>query len=126
VTKSDLAESRLWTNWGSQDLIEVLPAAVYVCNAQAVVVSYNRRAAELWGREPVPGDTDQKYCGAHRLYRTDGTFLPHRDTPMEHVLRTGEPSRDQEVIIERPDGSRLRFSSTLRPCSTRTASSSGL
>jgi PAS domain-containing protein len=67
VTKSDLAESRLWTNRGSQDLIEVLPAAVYVCNAQAVVVSYNRRAAELWGREPVPGDTDQKYCGAHRL-----------------------------------------------------------
>src|SRR5579859_6691790 len=104
---SNVAVSRLSTDWRSQDLIEVLPAAVYVCNAAAVVVAYNRRAVELWGREPTLGDTDEKYCGAHRLYHPDGTFLPHRETPMELVLRTGEPARDREVIIERPDGSRI-------------------
>ena len=68
---SNLAVSRLLTDWRSQDLIEVLPAAVYVCNAEAVVVSYNERAVELWGREPRPGDTDEKYCGAHRLYHLE-------------------------------------------------------
>ena len=41
--------SRLLSDWVSGDLIETLPAAVYVCN-EAVVVAYNRRAAELWGR----------------------------------------------------------------------------
>lgn len=107
MAKSNLAMSRLWTDWRSQDLIEVLPAAVYVCNAEAVLVAYNRRATELWGRQPVLGDTDETYCGAHRLYQTDGTFLPHRETPMEQVLRTGEPALDKEVVIERSDGSRI-------------------
>jgi signal transduction histidine kinase len=107
VPTFNLALSRLLTDWCSQDLIEVLPAAVYVCNAAAVVVAYNRRAVELWGREPTLGDSDEKYCGAHRLYHLDGTPLPHRETPMELVLRTGEPARDRQVIIERPDGSRI-------------------
>ncbi|HWD56635.1 MAG TPA: ATP-binding protein [Stellaceae bacterium] len=88
-------------------MIEILPAAVYVCNADAVVVAYNRRATELWGRAPKPGDTDQKYCGSHKLFLPDGTYLPHAETPMERVLRTGGTARDQEVIIERPDGSRV-------------------
>ncbi len=94
-------------DWFSSDLIEILPAAVYVCNIDAVVVAYNRRATELWGRAPKIGDTDLKFCGSHKLFRPDGTFLPHAETPMEMVLRTGKPARDQEVIIEQPDGTRL-------------------
>ena len=58
--------SRLSSDWFSGDLIETLPTAVYLCNAEAVVVAYNRRAAELWGRAPSAGDTDEKYCGAHK------------------------------------------------------------
>ena len=94
--------SRLSSDWFSGDLIETLPAAVYVCNAEAVVVANNWRAAELWGGAPSAGDTDEKYCGAHKLFRPDGTVLPHSETPMEWVLRTGKPARDMEVIIERP------------------------
>ena len=94
-------------DWRSADLVEILPAAVYVCDADAVVISYNKRATELWGRTPRLGDSDLKFCGAHKLFRPDGTFLPHHETPMEVVLRTGKPARDQEAIIEQPDGSRL-------------------
>ena len=107
--------SRLSSDWFSGDLIETLPAAVYVCNAEAVVVAYNRRAAELWGREPSAGDTDEKYCGAHKLFRPDGTVLPHNETPMEWVLRTGKPARDMEVIIERPDTSRVTVLANIAP-----------
>jgi PAS domain S-box-containing protein len=103
------------TGWFSPDLIEILPAAVYVCNADAVVVAYNRRAAELWGREPAPGDTDEKYCGSHRLYHPDGTYLPHHQTPMEQVLRTAKPARDMEVIIERPNGSQVTVLVNIAP-----------
>lgn len=102
-------------NWFSSDLIEILPAAVYVCDADAVVVACNRRATELWGRTPNPGDTDEKFCGAYRLFRPDGTYLPHRETPMEWVLRTGVAARDQEVIIERPDGSRVTVLVNIAP-----------
>jgi PAS domain S-box-containing protein len=87
-------------------LIDLLPAAVYVCEAPSgVVVRYNERAAELWGRKPVAGDTQERFCGSHRLYLPDGTPLPHDRCPMADVLRTGEPIRDAEVVIERPDGS---------------------
>jgi len=101
--------------WFSTDLVEILPAAVYVCDADAVVVSYNKRAAELWGRAPRPGDTDVKFCGSHKLFRPDGSFLPHHETPMELVLRTGKPARDQEAIIERPDGSRVTVLVNIAP-----------
>ena len=120
VAKSARAASWISTDWRSPELIEALPAAVYVCDAEAVVVAYNRRAAELWGRAPTPGDTDQKYCGAHRLYQPNGTFMPHHEIPMERVLRTGAPARDMEVVIERPDGS--RHSSISRRSSIKTAS----
>lgn len=94
-------------NWISKNLIEVLPAAVYVCNLEGVVVAFNRRATELWGRTPKPGDTDEKFCGAHKLYRSDGTHMPHAETPMEAVLRTGDYARDLEAIVEQPNGVRL-------------------
>ena len=102
-------------NWFSADLIEILPAAVYVCDADGVVVSYNKRATELWGRAPKLGDTDVKFCGSHKLFRADGTFLPHHETPMEQVLRTGRPAREQEAVIEQPGGSRLTVLVNIAP-----------
>jgi two-component sensor histidine kinase len=40
------------------------------------------------------------------MFRLDGSPLPHHQCPMAGVLRTGICVRDQEVLIERPDGSR--------------------
>ena len=94
-------------NWISKNLIEVLPAAVYVCNLEGVVVAFNRCATELWGRTPRPGDTDEKFCGSHRLYHPDGTHMPHAETPMEAVLRAGDAAVDLEAIVEQPNGVRL-------------------
>ena len=94
-------------NWISKNLVEVLPAAVYVCNLEGVIIAFNRRAIELWGRTPNLADTDEKFCGSHRLYRPDGTYMPHAETPMEAVLRTGEAAPDLEVIIEQPNGLRV-------------------
>jgi len=102
-------------NWFSKHLIEILPAAVYVCDIDAVIVAFNQRATELWGRSPEIGNTDEKFCGAHRLFRPDGSYLPHPETPMEWVLRTGQTARDQEVIIERPDGSRVTVLVNIAP-----------
>lgn len=112
---SRLPESPQALNWFSRNLIEMLPAAVYVCDSDAVVVAFNKRATELWGRTPRAGDTDQKFCGAYKLFHPDGTYLPHNETPMEYVLRTGEPACDQEVIIERPDGSRVTVLVNIAP-----------
>jgi PAS domain-containing protein len=75
-------------------LLEVLPAAVYVCDLDGIVVRYNKRAAELWGRSPMPGDANELYCGSHRLYRPNGDLLPHDETPMADAMRDGVSFRE--------------------------------
>jgi PAS domain S-box-containing protein len=87
-------------------LFEQLPFAVYVCDRDGLVLRYNRRAAELWGRTPKLGDPNERYCGSYRMFRPDGSLLPHHQCPMAAVLSTGIPVREQEVHIERPDGLR--------------------
>ena len=86
-------------------LVEVMPVAVYVCDKAGIIQNYNQRAVELWGREPRLGDPAQRYCGSLRLYSSDGTLVPHEESKMAEVLRTGIEARDLEVVIERPDGS---------------------
>jgi PAS domain S-box-containing protein len=87
-------------------LFEQLPFAVYVCDRDGLVLRYNRRAAELWGRSPTLGDPNERFCGSYRMYRADGSLLPHHQCPMADVLRTGVSVREQEVHIERPNGVR--------------------
>jgi len=89
-------------------LFNLAPVAVYSCDASGVIRDYNNRAAELWGRKPEPGDTDERFCGSFKLYRPDGSFMPHEQCPMGDVLTGKVPGvHDAEVHIERPDGSRI-------------------
>lgn len=104
-----------WNARYSQDLIEHLPVGLYVCDRNAVVVAYNLKAAEIWGETPVKGDPEVKFCGAHRLYTGDGTYLPHDQTPMVQVLATGEPALNVDVIVERRDGSRRNVVANVTP-----------
>jgi len=89
-------------------LFELAPVAVYSCDPSGVILDYNHRAAELWGRKPELGDTDERFCGSFKLYRPDGSFMPHAQCPMGDVLTGKVPGiHDGEVHIERPDGSRI-------------------
>jgi PAS domain S-box-containing protein len=88
-------------------LLETLPIAVYVCDTNGLIIQYNRKAAELWGRAPSPGDTDERFCGSYRMFFVDGRLLPHAEGPMADVLSTGRAVSNAEVQIERPDGSRV-------------------
>ena len=89
-------------------LFELAPIAVYSCDSSGVIREYNSLAAELWGRKPEPGDTDERFCGSFKLYRPDGSFMPHAECPMGDVLAGRVPEiRNAEVHIERPDGSRI-------------------
>jgi len=90
-----------------RQLVEVMPVAMYVCDRSGMIQNYNHRAVELWGREPRLGDPAQRYCGSLRLYAPDGTLVPHEESKMAEVLRTGLEARDMEIVIERPDGSRI-------------------
>jgi len=97
-------------------LFEFSPAAVYSIDAAGVIQDFNLCAAELWGRSPVSGDTDERFCGSDQMFRTDGTFMPHDECPMAQVV-AGKVSEvtNGEVVILRPDGSRINVIVNIRP-----------
>jgi PAS domain S-box-containing protein len=86
--------------------LDAIPGAVYLCDAEGVLVAYNSEAVELWGRTPSAANTE-RFCGSHQLYLLDGTPLAHSDCPMAAAVRLGTPTRNAEVIMARPDGTRF-------------------
>ena len=84
------------------------PIAMYSCDSSGVIREYNQGAVKLWGREPLPGDTDEQFRGSFKTYLPDGTFVPHAQTAMTKILQNEAPAmHDVEVVVERPDGSRI-------------------
>src|SRR5689334_13048582 len=87
--------------------LDAIPGAVYICDRDGWLVRYNAEAAELWGRAPRLKEAKERFCGSHRLFLLDGTPLPHAECPMAQAIRVGTPTRNAEVVMERPDGSHI-------------------
>jgi PAS domain S-box-containing protein len=90
-----------------RELIEALPAAVYTTDAAGWITFYNKAAVEFAGRRPELGS--DRWSVSWRLFRPDGTTLPHDASPMAVALKEGRPVRGMESIAERPDGTRVTF-----------------
>jgi PAS domain S-box-containing protein len=89
-----------------REIVELMPAAVYVCDMNGSIQQFNRKAVELWGREPY-ADEDVRFCGAIQHLRLDGSIIPRDELPIAETIRNGKPVRNQELLIERADGSRV-------------------
>jgi PAS domain S-box-containing protein len=92
--------------------IDTLPVAACVCDRDGRLVHVNPRAVTVWGREASPAD---RYSGAYRLRHRDGSPMPHDQSPMAEVLRTGETLQDVEYIVEQPGGTQLTVRATVVP-----------
>jgi two-component system, chemotaxis family, CheB/CheR fusion protein len=90
-----------------QRLVAKLPAAAYTCDATGLITYFNKRAVELWGRAPKLNDPVDRFCGSFRLFSADGVPLAHEDCWMARALRDDRAYDGLEIIIERPDGSRV-------------------
>ncbi len=100
-----LAEDRLrQTEHHYQQLVQSLPAAVYTCDNEGRITLYNEAAAKLWGRRPKLGE--DLWCGSWKIFNPDGSPLPLNECPMAIAIREGRSVRGQEIIVERPDGTR--------------------
>ena len=89
-------------------LFDLGPVGVYTCDPAGRIQEYNRRAAELWGGKPKPGKLGDRFCGPVRPFYPDGTRLLNDRGPMAGVLgRKLREVRDMEILVERPDGSRI-------------------
>ena len=88
-------------------LFDLVPVAVYTCDAEGLIQEYNQHAVELWGREPKRNDPSEKFCGSFKIFYPDGRPMPHHKCPMARALR-GEKltATDLEILVERSSGAR--------------------
>ncbi len=87
-----------------REMIDAMPAAVYTTDVQGMLTHFNPAAVELAGRTPLIG-TD--WCVSWKAYLADGSLLPQCESPMATMLQGGHPVRGVEVVLERPDGTRV-------------------
>ena len=95
-----------------RQLVVLMPAAVYTCDLEGRITFYNRRAVEIWGREP---ELEDRFCAAWRLWRTDGTLLPHDQTPMATCVREGLSVKGMTIVVEQSNGHRAVVSVNIAP-----------
>ena len=84
-----------------QQLIQKLPAALYVTDAEGRITLYNKAAADLWRSEPQRGDL---WCGCDIL-NVDGSDLLREESPMAIATREKQAIYDREILLIRPDQS---------------------
>jgi PAS domain S-box-containing protein len=96
-------------------LVNVMPTAVYTCDAAGCITFFNEHAAELWGRPPKHGESVDEFLGSFQLGLPDGQSLPYDKTPMVRAIREGISVRNQEVVIEHPGGKRLHLLVNIDP-----------
>lgn len=87
--------------------IDVLPAPIFVTDAEGLVVHFNSACTAFAGREPQCGK--DRWCVSWKLYSQDGQHLPHDQCPMAVALKSGRPVRGVSAIAERPNGERVSF-----------------
>src|ERR1044071_3656451 len=73
-----------------EHLFDLIPAAVYVCDADGCLVRFNRRAAALWGRHPNLGEPETRLCGARPPSHIIDRALAHADGPARSEEHTSE------------------------------------
>ena len=87
-----------------RDLVKELPAAVHSCDVNGRITFYNNAAVKIWGRKPEPGK--ELWSGAFKMFKSDGTPLPLANSPIAMAVKKGRAILGEEIIIERPDGTR--------------------
>jgi PAS domain-containing protein len=90
-------------------LLDGLPAAVYTTDAAGRITYFNQAAVDLAGRRPELGKDE--WCVTWRLYRPDGTHLPHDPCPMAIALKENRP-------VSAPTGPASRSCPIQRHCAT--------
>lgn len=90
-----------------RSILDALPAALYITDAEGRITYFNEAAAELWGHRPTLGTST--WCGSWKLYWNDGRPMPHEECPMAVAIKQRRPIRGESAVAERPDGSRVTF-----------------
>lgn len=83
-------------------IIQSLPMAIYTCDREGYIRSYNKAAVKLWGKEPKIGK--DKWYEQWRIFTPSGQPLRVEASPMARVLKETKTIEGEEIIVQRADG----------------------
>jgi PAS domain S-box-containing protein len=99
----------------AQSALDAIPAGLCLCRADTSLVRYNRRAVELWGQAPPLHDLEISANSAFRRCRADDRPPSFESSPVVRAMHSGECVSGAELLIERPDGSRISVLMNVAP-----------
>ncbi len=85
--------------------IDALPVAVYTTNAKGRLTHFNPASIKVVGRTPELGKDE--WCVTWKLFYPDGRPMPHSECPMAIALKEERDVSPEQLIAERPDGTRI-------------------
>ncbi|PTE19651.1 histidine kinase [Cereibacter changlensis JA139] len=86
--------------------------AAYATDGAGLITAYNDLAAELWGQHPSLGEI--RWCGAWGLRDAFDDPVAPEKLPVARALSSQVELSEADVIIERPDRSRISIRSQTR------------
>ena len=87
-------------------LIDVLPVAVFVAEADGEIVDWNEAAVDLWGGEIVEADNVTEYAEYTGWWADSGEAVEPAEWPLSRALEGEEITEPDVIEIERFDGER--------------------
>ena len=96
-------------------ILNLLPAAAYVCDLSGVIKNYNEEAVRLWGREPMAGERDEQLFSTYEFFNLNGTPLPQGQVPLAASLGESRVRKDWEIMIQRAGLSQIVVSVNIVP-----------
>lgn len=97
---------------GYTSLLASIPAPIYTCDLDGGITFYNAAAEKLWGKGPAPGT---KWYEFLKLHNADGSPLKIEECPVIEVISGTSPTKQKEMVIERPDGARRTIILNVHP-----------
>jgi PAS domain-containing protein len=109
--KDTVSGSQRQSGWAQvealwQGMLDVIPAAAYMCDANGLITYFNPFAQAVWGRAPKLRDAGERFCGSHQLYLSDGTPIRHEECWLALALLEGTAYTARKIVVERRDGTR--------------------
>jgi PAS domain S-box-containing protein len=113
----------LTTDNQANNFINHLPVAIFTCDPQGNITSYNNAAVNLLGHTPEIGK--ELCCAPLNFFTPYGDTVSLEDTAMGQVLKHGKAIEGEQLIIQRPNGTKLKIKTYVVPTFNSTGALTG-
>ena len=98
-----------------QALMEALPIGVALMDPQGGSIAFNRQFVEVWGGSPPPTYSVRDYASYKAWWTSNGKPVQPEEWASARAVQKGETVADQEIEIERFDGTRTTVLNSAAP-----------